>query len=241
MPIYELSSALFCSSLISPVMMVMDTAIIRSQFKKMNIWQSYKTTWKDYKTRKISYGRPLFIMNSVYFSTYAAANLTELYCKEHHIENKHLAVFSITSLINILSITYKDRSYLQIFQNQVLRPPISSYLLFFLRDGLTIGSAFVVKKDVVEHLHQNYQWSYPMADFVSSFSIPIMAQFVSTPIHILSYDLCQHPQRNWKGRVQHLFHIYWTVCAGRIIRVIPSFCFGSYMNDMLRSNRYFLD
>lgn len=241
MPIYEIASALLCSSVVSPVMMVMDTAILRSQFEKLNIWQSYRITWNDYKTGKIAYSRPLGIMNGVYFGTYVSANLTELYCKENHIENKRLAIFSVTSLINILAITYKDKAYLQMFEKRILHLPRSSYLLFMMRDCLTVGSTFVLKKDVMESLHKDYQWSYAVADFMASFTVPIMAQFVSTPLHIVSYDLCQHPSRTWIQRLQHISHLYWPVCAGRILRVIPSFCCGSYLNDMLRANRYFLD
>lgn len=240
MPLYELGTAFFCSSLISPVMMVMDTAIIKSQFEKIPIRKSYQETFNNYWNQTIRWQKPFRIMNSVYFSTYATANLSELYCSTSPFENRWLTFF-LTSFVNIVGITYKDRSYIKMFEHQVLDIPYRSYLLFALRDSITIGSTFVVKKDLVHHLHHDYQISYPVADFVSSFSLPIMAQLFSSPLHILSVDYYQRPSVPVFDRIRHIYRLYPSICAGRMLRVLPAFCFGSFFNDILRSGRYFCD
>lgn len=240
MPVYEIGSAFLCSTLISPIMTIMDTAIIRSQFENMNLSRAYHQMIKNYTSGAVKCYRPLMIMNGVYFSTYASANLTELYCKSHHVDNR-LPTFVITSLVNIAAITYKDREYIKLFENQVLRFPWHSYGLFALRDSLTIGSTFIIKKDLVKTLHHDYHLSYHVADFVSSFTIPILAQLLSTPLHILALDLYKRPHASLSKRLFHIYHFYPSVCAGRMMRVVPSFGLGSYLNDMLRSNRYFMD
>lgn len=244
MPIYEIGSALFCSTLISPVMTIMDTAIIRSQFENMNIYKAYKETIKNYVSGNVSGNvkcyRPLRIMNGVYFSTYASANLTELYCKNNNLDNK-LPTFCITSLVNITAITYKDKEFIKMFENKVFKFPYTSYGLFALRDSLTIASTFVVKKDLVRVLHHDYNISYNIADFISSFTIPIIAQIFSTPIHILALDIYQKPNDSIQNRIKNIYKLYPSVCSGRMIRIVPAFCFGSYLNDILRSGRYFLD
>lgn len=239
MPLYEIGTALFCSSMISPVMMVMDTAIIKSQFEHIPIRQSYRDTFQGYLTGKIHWRKPLRVMNSVYFTTYATANLTELYSSsQNHTDNRFL-VFSLTSIVNILGIIYKDRSYLKMFEKKVLEIPYKSYFLFAVRDSLTIGSTFVMKKDLVHHLHDQHNISYPIADFLSSFTLPIMAQLFSTPLHILSMDYYQRPIVSPSERVIRIGQLYSSICAGRMIRILPAFCFGSFLNDMLRSKRYF--
>ena len=207
MPWYELGTAFFCSSLISPVMMVMDTAIIKSQFEKIPIRKSYHQTFYGYWNKTIRWQRPFMIMNSVYFSTYATANLTELYCSKHHDADNRWLTFFLTSIVNILGITYKDRSYIRMFEHKVLNIPCRSYLLFGLRDSLTIGSTFVVKKDLVQYLHHDHHISYPVADFVSSFSLPIVAQLFSSPIHILSMDYYQRPEDSTMDRVWHIYRL----------------------------------
>lgn len=240
MPIYEIGSALLCSSLISPIMTIIDTSIIRSQFEKINIHKSFEETIKNYTTGKIRCYKPLRIMNSVYFSTYASANLTELYCKNNNIDSR-IPIFLTTSLVNIIGITYKDRAYVKMFENKICKFPYRSYLLFGIRDSITIGSTFVIKKDLVKKLHNDYGISYNIADFVSSFTIPIIAQIFSTPLHILSLDYYQRPNEKISNRLEHIYKLYPSVCTGRMLRIIPAFCFGSYLNDVLRSNRYFID
>ena len=175
-------------------------------------------------------------MNGVYFSTYATANLSELYCKTNNIDNK-LLTLTTTSLVNVIGIAYKDRQYIKLFENKSVSFPLKSYCLFALRDSFTIGSVFILKKDLVQLLHNKYGISYNLSDFLMSFTVPLLAQLFSTPLHILALDLYQKPNNN--NRINSIIKLYPSVCKGRIIRVIPSFCFGSYINDILRSNRYF--
>lgn len=238
MPLYEMGTAFLCSSIISPVMMVMDTAIIKSQFEKIPIRKSYQETFQGYWNGHIRWQKPFRVMNSVYFGTYATANLTELYCNQSHMDNRWLTFF-LTSSVNIVGIIWKDRSYIKMFEHTVLEIPYRSYVLFAFRDSLTIGSTFVVKKDLVQHLHHSHGITYPVADFVSSFTLPIVAQLFSTPLHILSMDYYQRPYVSTYERAAHMYRLYPSICTGRMIRIIPAFCFGSFVNDMLRSKRYF--
>lgn len=240
MPFYEIGTAFLCSSLISPVMMVMDTAIIKSQFENIPIRKSYYDTFYGYWNRSIPFKRPLQIMNHVYFSTYATANLTELYCKSNHIDHK-LPTFFFTSLVNIAGVLYKDRSYIRMFEKTVLDIPFRSYVLFAFRDSMTVGSTFVIKKDFVHSLHIDHQLSYPVADFIASFTLPIIAQVFSTPLHILGMDYYQRPRVLLSSRLHHIHNLYISICTGRMLRILPAFCFGSFLNDMLRSKRYFDD
>jgi hypothetical protein len=113
--------------------------------------------------------------------------------------------------------------------------------LFALRDSITIGSTFVVKKDLVHYLHHDQHIAYPAADFISSFSLPIVAQLLSTPLHILSMDYYQRPRATTMDRVSHIYRLYPAICTGRMLRVVPAFCFGSFLNDILRSSRYFCE
>ena len=217
-------------------MTILDTAIIRSQFENKKFNVVYKETIRNYINGTVKCYKPLKIMNGVYFSTYATANLSELYCKTNNIDNK-LLTLTTTSLVNVIGIAYKDRQYIKLFENKSVSFPLKSYCLFALRDSFTIGSVFILKKDLVQLLHNKYGISYNLSDFLMSFTVPLLAQLFSTPLHILALDLYQKPNNN--NRINSIIKLYPSVCKGRIIRVIPSFCFGSYINDILRSNRYF--
>jgi hypothetical protein len=170
----------------------------------------------------------------VYSSTYTTANLTQYYCKQNEIDYKTPTLIT-TSLVNMLSIGYKDKEFSKIFKNVLHKMPLSSYMLFGLRDILTISSSFIFKQDFTHYLH-NYI-PYNSADFISSLTLPITCQIISTPLHILAIDKYQHPTNTWRERIRNIKDSYKSVCSGRIIRVIPAFCIGGFINDMLRERK----
>lgn len=238
--IWEILSAFVSASVISPVMTLIDSSIIYSQIHKIRFKQAFKQKSRDYMHDKKSFLRPYNIMFGVYFSTYSTANIIDYYCKQEGIDSrKH--VFAYTSLVNILAIGYKDRTYSQLFHQQKICFSRSSLALFGVRDALTIGSSFIWKKDISLWIGENIGIDKQICDFISSLIVPICIQFVSTPIHIYALDIYLRPYDVdiW-GRLKHIRHMYKQVCMGRIIRVIPAFCIGGYVNEKLRSinNKY---
>jgi hypothetical protein len=98
---------------------------------------------------------------------------------------------------------------------------------------MTISSAFILKQDMNDFLEKKYNITHNQADFISSMTLPIIIQCFSTPIHILSIDYLQKPDITFIERIKHIKNIYWSVCIGRMIRVIPAFCMGGFLNDLL--------
>ena len=232
MPLFQLTAALVSSVTVSPVMTVIDTAIIKSQFQKVGLVQACTDTIKDYANGTIKFRRPFAIMNVVYGSTYATANLTELACNKLNVDYK-VPTLLTTSLVNIATIAYKDREYAKIFNQTRIQFPLTSYGLFAVRDGLTIGSSFILKKDVITYLEK--YMTHNIADLVASFAVPMAAQIVSTPIHIYAIDIFQRPNDSFKQRMDHMKRLYMSVCSGRIIRIIPAFAVGGFINDMIKT------
>lgn len=235
MPLYELGSALVSSSIVSPIMTTIDTAVIKSQFHRMTLPQAYTETVKDYLNGTLKFKKPFYTMNIVYTSTYATANLTECFCKSHGIDYKAPTLVA-TSLVNVATIAYKDREYAKLFNQPERTFPKLSYGLFALRDAMTIGASFIVKKDAIQYLEKR-GWSHNLADLTASFLVPMSAQLFSTPIHIWSFDIYQRPTDTWKQRWDHMVRLYPSVCLGRMIRIIPAFGIGGYINDMIRPKR----
>jgi hypothetical protein len=151
--------------------------------------------------------------------------------------------------------------------HRLIRPLLShipiAYSLFALRDSITIFSAFLFKYQFADYLiynsnsnnnNQSYpliQWSFPWqwtqqsAELFSSFLLPITAQLISTPFHILGMDIYNtnisgftthttHIHNIWQRRWQQIMKNYSHVCLSRILRIIPAFCIGSFVNDSLK-------
>lgn len=236
MPLYDIFCAFTSSLLISPLMTIIDVSIIRSQINKKRFNQSIIETTNDYLNKKIRFSKPFGIMLTAYTLTYSTANLIDLYCKKNNINSTMPLLFG-TSFVNILTIGYKDKEYSKIFNNdKYLTFSKKSYLLFGIRDLITISSCFIFKKDLTNQI--NKYMPYNFADFISSVILPIIAQIISTPLHILSIDIYNNPNSNRLERIKNIKKMYHSVCIGRVIRVIPSFCIGGFINDMLRNRNY---
>jgi hypothetical protein len=216
-------------------MTLIDSSIIKSQINKLDFKRSFIQTSNEYIENKINFRRPFGIMFLVYSSTYSTANLVELYCKKNNIDYK-IPTFISTSIVNILTIAYKDKEYSKMFNTKYNIFPKISYGLISVRDMITIYSCFIFKKDFMNYL-SNYM-PKNTADFVSSITIPIAAQTISTPIHILAIDYFQRPEVKLVDRIKHIKSMYIPVCTGRIIRVLPAFCIGGFINDMLRNRNF---
>ena len=235
MPVYEIGSALISSSIVSPIMTVIDTAIIKSQFNRIPLPQASIETVKDYLNGALKFKKPFYTMNIVYTSTYATANLTEYFCKYQNIDYK-IPTLVATSLVNVSTIAYKDREYAKLFNQPERKFPKISYGMFAIRDAFTIGASFIIKKDVINYLEKNGM-SHSLADLTACFVVPMAAQLFSTPVHIWALDIYQRPTDTWKQRWNHMIQLYPSVCTGRMIRIIPAFGIGGYINDMIRPAR----
>lgn len=172
-------------------------------------------------------------MNTVYLSTYLTANYTTSLCNEMQIDYK-LPTAVATSIVNICAIAYKDREFARMCSKTPAVMPLSSYGLFALRDGLTVTSSFVLKNSVKDHLQETYDMDHKRADLAASFSVPMFAQLFSTPLHILSLDLYTHPHSAFKMRIKEIAKAYTSVCSGRVMRIIPAFGVGGFLNDQVK-------
>lgn len=154
-------------------------------------------------------------MFTVYSCTYLAANVTERVCKDAGIDHtKPTAI--ITSVVNIVAISWKDFQFAKYMQHAVKSFSPMSYGLFALRDGATIVSSFVLKYKLSDKIMQSMpgvkRWQ---ADLFSSLAAPMSAQLVSTPLHILGMDMFSKPQSTWSGRMVQIRQSYTSVCIGR--------------------------
>ncbi len=231
MPLYEIFCGLSTSLLVSPIMTLIDTSIIKSQLKNQKFSPTFIEVFNDYANKRLHFKKPFLTMFFVYSSTYSTANLSSYYCDKYDI-NKNFSLLA-TSIVNIFSIIYKDKQYTKIFNTTHKTFPKMSYFLFALRDTLTISSCFTYKNDFIKILDKHMP--HNTADFTASLTLPVISQIISTPIHILAIDLYNNPNSNLHEKMQNIIKQYKSICAGRIIRVFPAFCIGGFVNDMLRN------
>lgn len=223
---YDILSALVTSSFISPIVTFMDLNVIYSQVTNNNNKFEYLRKFVKSHNGIKSH----FVMYNVYASTYAVANTTSTYCKNNNIDYK-IPTLLTTTTVNISMIAYKDQLYTKWILNSSRHFLIKSYALFGIRDSITIFSNFILKNDVIKYFER--YMSTDKSNFCASIMVPTSAQLISTPLHILAIDLYQNPNNKLHERYDNIKNMYTNICRGRIIRVIPAFCLGGFINDAI--------
>jgi hypothetical protein len=218
---------------IAPCMTIIDMSIIISQIHGKPLFTTLRQTGYDFITRNRPWNPSLSIMNKVYTSTYVTANVTESLCNHYGIDWRLPTTIATTS-VNVVAIACKDSAYARLSRQHTLAFPKLSYGLFALRDGITILSSFVVKHTVAEYLYTEYGCSRPCAELTASLCVPMAAQIVSTPIHIYAIDIHRVATDTTASRLSTIQKCYYHVCLGRMLRIIPAFGVGGYLNDQMK-------
>jgi hypothetical protein len=71
-------------------------------------------------------------------------------------------------------------------------------------------------------------------DFLPPPFPPPFPQLFSTPVHILALDKFEHPSSEVRSRVAAIARGFVSVCTGRMMRVIPAFGVGNYLNTTFK-------
>jgi len=230
MPIYEVASAAATAMLISPAMSIIDTSIIKSQISETKFGTTLSEVVREFSLRDGNYAHRFRIMFGVYFATFATSNLSFGYCESYGVPS--VGAFALTSAVNQCCILYKDREFTKIAHSAPPRFPLWSYALFLARDALTIYASFIYKPRAIKQLENHI--GHNEAVVGASFVLPVAAQILSTPLHILAVDGSIR-RATLTSRLATIRTQYVSVCAGRILRVIPAFCVGGWLNDTLRA------
>lgn len=74
------------------------------------------------------------------------------------------------------------------------------------------------------------------ADLLSSLTVPLAAQLVSTPLHIWAMDLTKRTTASVWSRMAAVAAGYTSVLTGRAMRILPAFSVGTYINDVVKES-----
>lgn len=172
----------------------------------------------------------------VYSGTYITAN-TVLTYHEYAQKDPLVAKLGSTTLVNMTLGILKDRYFAQVFSG---RPPekfpLTSWGLFVIRDLMTIAAGFTVPAYVSQSLQDRaIITNEKMANAVAQVGVPITAQLLLTPIHILSLDFYMNKVSEMKGRWQRVVHNAPDTTAIRMGRVLFAYGIGGVFNTNLRN------
>jgi len=213
-----LGSAAPCAAFVCMI----DKAVTQNASKTATLTQSLAQSMKSMLTQphKFFGGRAYIAVAIVYTGTYITANITTTWC-ERNSKDPKVYKLAFTSAVNIgLGVT-KDKLFAVWFGGKSAASfPARSWAMFIARDIVTVGAGFVLPEIVSDAMVKNGIISNkPTADIIAQLAVPISAQLVLTPMHLLALDMYNRPRKNMADRVRNIRSLLVESAGARIARV----------------------
>jgi hypothetical protein len=151
--------------------------------------------------------------------------------------------FAASSTANVGLCLFKDQAFARLFgPGGPPRPvPLPSYVLFTLRDCLTIFASFNVPPLLGPVISRNMSAEIQKGlsgQTIAQFLAPASVQLISTPMHLLGLDLYNRGSKgvSWGDRWAIVKKNWAVSAAARMCRIVPAFGVGGVVNANVRRN-----
>ena len=199
----ELGCAFTASFLVSPLVSIIDKAIVQEITGIGSLMASMGSACKEMvvKPKVFFNGLSFRLTFIVYFGTYAVANLSEAaldYYKQKDTETRKMYKVSCASVANIGLLAWRDSVFAREFSGAGSKPPAKTPFrtvsLFAARDCATMAATFYFAPKACEYLVMEHDVNRHLAEVSTSLTIPVVSQFITAPIHIHALDYFNRPE-----------------------------------------------
>ncbi|KAL7942667.1 hypothetical protein V8C42DRAFT_149714 [Trichoderma barbatum] len=248
----DATSAACAGALIAPIITIIDRSIMENASGRNSLARSIRSSLRTLFSRPqaLLLSRPCALVFALYGGTYMTANSLDTAAST--MANRPPASvtsgpgkFAASSAANVGLCVYKDQVFVRIFgpPGAVPRPvPLPSYILFTMRDCLTIFASFNLPPLLAPWM--DTRLSDSMRRHVSGltaaqFIAPASVQLLSTPVHLLGLDMYNRPDGGWRQRWQVVRSNWLVSTAARMCRIIPAFGVGGIVN--MKTRRHLME
>ncbi|KAL6818209.1 hypothetical protein GGI42DRAFT_2037 [Trichoderma sp. SZMC 28013] len=248
----DATSAACAGALIAPIITIIDRSIMENASGRNSLAASIRSSLRTLLTRPqaLFFSRPCALVFALYAGTYMTANALDT--ASSTLSNRPATSitsgpgkFAASSAANVGLCVYKDQVFVRLFgpPGAIPRPvPLPSYLLFTMRDCLTIFASFNLPPLLAPWV--DARLSEQMRRHVSGltaaqFMAPASVQLFSTPVHLLGLDLYNRPDGGWRQRWQVVRSNWLISTAARMCRIIPAFGVGGVVN--MKTRRHLME
>eukprot|EP00669_Euglena_mutabilis_P006271 TRINITY_DN1949_c0_g1_i2.p2 TRINITY_DN1949_c0_g1~~TRINITY_DN1949_c0_g1_i2.p2 ORF type:complete len:312 (-),score=85.53 TRINITY_DN1949_c0_g1_i2:296-1201(-) len=259
----DIGAALCAAFCVSPLVTMVDKAVMENASGRANLWVSMGGTLKTMVFRPHRFVlRPEFLLvTSVYFITYGTANTVDTSAKRRaerraRLERRAAAdptvplpppsllgsrvspavvQLAMTTAANMSASMARDSILARMFGSGPPRPfPLACYGAFMCRDTITIAAGFTIPAPLAVYLQQHTSLSQRTCEISSQLLCPVCVQVVSTPIHLLGLDCYNRPSKTVADRTRFILDQARTVIFVRMGRMLPAFGLGGLGNKYFR-------
>jgi hypothetical protein len=249
----EVGCALAASFLVSPLVSIIDKAIVQEIAGVTQLLRSIEGACAQMvlHPRQFFSGLSFRLTSVVYFGTYAVANCSEAaldYYKVKEEKARKTWKVSLASTANVGLLAWRDSVFVRTFTAAsppdkaggettaaaVRKTPLRTLGLFAARDTVTMISTFYAAPKAAEYLTVQHDVNKEVANISTALLVPVLSQFLTAPIHIHALDFYTRPQSTAQERWNMIRGELWKVCLARGLRIFPAFGIGSYSNNKFR-------
>jgi len=219
---------------VAPVISAVDRALAENASGKNSLWPSFFGSLREYAARPISYLRgPQFVyIWMIYGGTYIAANVVETVCTVRR-QDPGMPKWVTTSVTNTTACLAKDKAFARLFGTAVpTNVPPAAYAAWLSRDAVSMGVFFTLPPKVGAMLTPYTPHGY----YYAQIGLPLILQTITTPLHLLGYEIYNNPKGTLTDRVAFLRKDYWKNVSIRMVRMAPPWSFGTIGNSEFRAS-----
>lgn len=232
------------SSLVSPLVHIVDIGIMKvaQSGGKTTLLQALMEglqTWLKSPSSQIrTFAFSLVWM--VYAMTYASANTVKAVC-EWSGSSPVVPNLIFVTFVNMATSMYKDAALAKAQKRKALEEgkagndkeekqfPLMSWLLFLIRDILSVGAGFVFPPRISARLQARGIGAESAGVAAQLFS-PAAIQIVALPFHFMALDVFNYPAAAVAERVGRLAPNYPNLVSIRMLRGVVNFGIGGVGN-----------
>mmetsp|Transcript_21565 Transcript_21565/g.46735 ORF Transcript_21565/g.46735 Transcript_21565/m.46735 type:complete len:320 (+) Transcript_21565:145-1104(+) len=239
----EIGCAFAASFLVSPLVSIIDKCIVKDIGTTAQLMKNMGVAAREmvFQPTKFLTSKPFVLTFTVYFGTYAVANLSELMLDTYKVKDdkqRKTMKVSAASVANIGLLAWRDAIFARdaAVATGVKKPstPLRSLGLFAVRDGATMYSTFYVAPSMAEYFVKEHGVERNTAELSCALMIPMITQVLTAPIHIHAMDYFNKPEATTAQRIEAIKSEFNTVSFARGLRILPAFGIGSFSNNKFR-------
>ena len=238
----ELGCAFTASALVSPIVSIMDKAMVQPITGLGAFFGSMGVACKEmvYTPKKFFGGLSFRLTLIVYFGTYAVANVSEAAMDYYNIreeEKRKQIKVSAASAANISLLAWRDSVFAREFSGGAApavpkKTPLRTISLFATRDFFTMAATFYAAPKAAKWLIKEHDVNREVAELSMALAIPVATQVLTAPLHIHAMDDYHRPVAT--DRMAQIQKEFSKIAFARGLRILPAFGIGSYSNNKFR-------
>lgn len=238
----EVGCALSASLLVSPLVSIIDKAMVQPVTGATQFMKAVGSASGELVKQPKAFfnGISFRLTTVVYFGTYAAANLSELYldrCEVLEEKKRRDVKVGSASVANIGLLAWRDSIFAREFTGGNIKPkttPPRTISMFAMRDCATMFATFYLAPKAGHYLIEEHGMNRHAAEISTAIAVPVLTQILTAPIHIHAMDYYSRPVVSTGERLETIKNEFGKVSFARGLRILPAFGIGSYVNNKFR-------